>query len=125
MKKISAVKIIDTDEVFLETQGGGWVPSKGGFVTYDIGFLNGVDVEYFEVEVGIFDDLPKIIGESFDVDPSEDFLYTVNDEAVSAAAAALGRKGGSVKSDAKTASSRTNGKKGGRPRKIKIIKETP
>jgi len=34
------------------------------------------------------------------------------------AAAALGRKGGSVKSDKKAASSRENGKKGGRPKKI-------
>lgn len=32
-------------------------------------------------------------------------------------AAALGRKGGSVKSDRKTAASRENGKKGGRPGK--------
>lgn len=33
------------------------------------------------------------------------------------AAASLGRKGGSVKSERKAASSRENGKKGGRPRK--------
>ena len=33
--------------------------------------------------------------------------------------AEIGRKGGSVKSDAKAASSRENGKKGGRPRKSK------
>ena len=33
------------------------------------------------------------------------------------AAAALGRKGGSSKSDRKTASSRENGRKGGRPKK--------
>jgi hypothetical protein len=38
-------------------------------------------------------------------------------EALSSPAALLGRKGGSVKSKAKTASSRENGKKGGRPRK--------
>jgi hypothetical protein len=36
-------------------------------------------------------------------------------DAMSKAAAALGKKGGSVKSEAKTASSRENGKKGGRP----------
>ena len=36
---------------------------------------------------------------------------------LSSAAAALGRKGGSVKSAHKAASSRENGKKGGRPRK--------
>ena len=36
---------------------------------------------------------------------------------LSRAAAALGRKGGSVKSAHKAASSRENGKKGGRPRK--------
>jgi len=35
---------------------------------------------------------------------------------VSAAAAALGRKGGSVKSDAKTKASRENAKKGGWPK---------
>ena len=34
-------------------------------------------------------------------------------------AATLGRKGGSVKSERKTAASRENGKKGGRPRKVK------
>ena len=33
------------------------------------------------------------------------------------AAAAMGRKGGSVKSERKAASSRENGKKGGRPKK--------
>ena len=33
------------------------------------------------------------------------------------AAAALGRKGGSVKSERKAAASRENGKKGGRPKK--------
>lgn len=37
---------------------------------------------------------------------------------ISAAAAALGRKGGSVKSEAKAASSAANGKKGGRPMKL-------
>ena len=36
---------------------------------------------------------------------------------VSAAAAALGRKGGQAKSPAKTAASRSNGAKGGRPKK--------
>lgn len=37
---------------------------------------------------------------------------------ISQAAAALGRKGGAVKSERKTASSRANGRKGGRPRKV-------
>lgn len=37
--------------------------------------------------------------------------------AVSQAAAALGRKGGSATSEAKAAASRENGKRGGRPRK--------
>lgn len=36
-----------------------------------------------------------------------------------AAAAALGKKGGSVKSERKARSSRENGKKGGRPKKNK------
>ena len=40
---------------------------------------------------------------------------TTNSNEISAAAAALGRKGGSVKSERKTASSAANGKKGGRP----------
>jgi hypothetical protein len=35
-------------------------------------------------------------------------------------ASTLGRKGGSTLSDAKTRSSRENGKKGGRPRKTKV-----
>jgi len=38
---------------------------------------------------------------------------------VSAAAAAMGRKGGSAKSEAKAAAVRANGAKGGRPRKVK------
>jgi hypothetical protein len=37
--------------------------------------------------------------------------------AKNAAAVALGRRGGKVSSDAKTAAARENGKKGGRPRK--------
>jgi hypothetical protein len=36
---------------------------------------------------------------------------------ISKAAAAMGRKGGAVKSDAKAEAARANGKKGGRPRK--------
>ena len=38
------------------------------------------------------------------------------DVKISEAAAALGRKGGSVKSEKKAKASRENGKKGGRPR---------
>jgi hypothetical protein len=38
---------------------------------------------------------------------------------ISKAAAALGKKGGSVKSERKAAAVRENGKKGGRPRKTK------
>ena len=38
-------------------------------------------------------------------------------EDVSAAAAVMGRKGGSVRSERKTAAVRENGKKGGRPKK--------
>jgi hypothetical protein len=41
---------------------------------------------------------------------------------ISKAAALLGRKGGSVKSEKKTKSCRENGKKGGRPKK-KILKK--
>jgi hypothetical protein len=42
-----------------------------------------------------------------------------NNKQVNEAAALLGRKGGSVKSERKAAASRANGKKGGRPRKEK------
>ena len=38
---------------------------------------------------------------------------------LSEAAATLGRKGGSVKSEKKAKAARENGKKGGRPRKMK------
>ena len=41
-----------------------------------------------------------------------------DEENTSLAAATLGRKGGSVKSEKKTIASRENGKKGGRPRKV-------
>jgi hypothetical protein len=40
-------------------------------------------------------------------------------EAISSAAAMLGKRGGSVKSEAKAAAARANGKRGGRPRKKK------
>jgi hypothetical protein len=39
-------------------------------------------------------------------------------QAISSAAAILGRKGGKSKSKAKSAAARRNGRKGGRPRKI-------
>jgi hypothetical protein len=51
-----------------------------------------------------------------DIDDDEVLIYHHTDE-VSRAAASLGRKGGSARSERKTASSRENGKKGGRPRK--------
>ena len=47
-------------------------------------------------------------GEIIEIKPSEE----------EKAAAALGRKGGRVKSEKKAASCRENGKKGGRPRKV-------
>jgi hypothetical protein len=40
---------------------------------------------------------------------------------ITKAAAALGHKGGSVKSDAKTKASRENGKRGGRPKLYKHV----
>ena len=49
----------------------------------------------------------------------EDESVTLFGVSISSAAATLGRKGGSVKSEKKTAAARENGKKGGRPRKEK------
>lgn len=43
----------------------------------------------------------------------------MTDPKLSAAASALGRRGGQSKSEAKIKASRENGKKGGRPKKIK------
>jgi hypothetical protein len=43
----------------------------------------------------------------------------VNHKHISKIAAALGKLGGSVKSKAKAAAARKNGKLGGRPRKVK------
>lgn len=40
-------------------------------------------------------------------------------------AVALGRKGGKIKSEAKTEAARANGKKGGRPKKITDPSTTP
>jgi len=45
---------------------------------------------------------------------------TKSSSIISESARALGTIGGKVKSDKKTASSRLNGKKGGRPRKITL-----
>jgi hypothetical protein len=42
-------------------------------------------------------------------------------DAVSRAASIIGRKGGLVRSDRKTAACRANGKKGGRPAKAKML----
>ena len=50
-------------------------------------------------------------------DECEDEEQIVIKSEVSEAATTLGRKGGSVKSEKKTAASRANGKKGGRPKK--------
>jgi len=43
----------------------------------------------------------------------------MNRKQISKVAAALGKLGGSAKSKAKAKASRENGKKGGRPRKVK------
>ncbi len=43
----------------------------------------------------------------------------MNKKEISKIAAALGKLGGSVKSKAKAKAARENGKKGGRPRKVK------
>ena len=47
------------------------------------------------------------------------YSESVNKNQISKLAAALGKLGGSVKSKAKAAAARKNGKKGGRPRKVK------
>lgn len=52
-----------------------------------------------------------------DTDIAEDVIEYEIDE-TRKAAASLGRKGGSVKSEAKAKASAENGKKGGRPRKV-------
>ena len=46
-------------------------------------------------------------------------IATADPSSISQAAAAMGRKGGSVKSESKTAAAVANGKKGGRPKKAK------
>lgn len=47
--------------------------------------------------------------------------YLSEKSIISQAAVALGRKGGSVKSEAKIAASRENGKLGGRPKKVREV----
>jgi hypothetical protein len=44
-------------------------------------------------------------------------------DTVSRAASIIGRKGGLARSDRKTAACRENGKKGGRPAKVKILRK--
>lgn len=50
------------------------------------------------------------------VEPAPGTWIIGTDAVTSMSASALGRKGGSVKSDAKSQASRDNGKKGGRPK---------
>lgn len=52
-----------------------------------------------------------------DAIPSSVWDECMDTISASAAAATLGRKGGSVKSEAKAAAARANGKRGGRPKK--------
>ena len=51
----------------------------------------------------------------------EMYAGKIIDDSLTKAAAALGRKGGQAKSERKTAAVRENGKKGGRPKKVKEI----
>ena len=76
MKKIKAIKIIKSGEVYLKTSGGGFVPSLGGFMTYDNDWLSGVgEIEDIEVESGIFDVLPDLVLESCGAVKDDDFIY--------------------------------------------------
>ncbi|MNT97266.1 hypothetical protein D3C72_2395510 [compost metagenome] len=56
-------------------------------------------------------------------------LFAAEWEALQAAfpavAAAMGRKGGAAKTEAKKAAARANGKKGGRPRKTAVAESAP
>jgi len=76
MKKLKAIKIVDTDEVYLLTENGGYVPSLGGFTTYDDGwFLPDWTIEDIEVDHNIFDELPMIELESSGIVADDDFIY--------------------------------------------------
>lgn len=69
--KIRAIEL-ETGEVFLLTVGGGYVPSHGGYMTYDSSFLSGHEVSEIVVEAGMFDVLPDLIlEESGRVDDDE------------------------------------------------------
>ena len=62
-------------------------------------------------------DGPEVLRMLLDKTQAVRYRPTMNKKQISEIAAALGRLGGSVKSKAKAAAARKNGKKGGRPRK--------
>jgi len=79
---------------------------KEGSIAYRFERLPGETSPTWREDVGgYWWDAKTTIAEKLEINP------------VSAAAAAMGRKGGSVKSDRKAAACRENAKKGGRPRK--------
>jgi len=80
--------------------------SGDGFRNSDIG-----DVRI----VPMFD--PDWIARILASDDAEAIIARIAGDSLSAAAAAMGRKGGTSRSKAKKAASRENGKKGGRPKK--------
>ena len=75
--KYAAIHVTDEhghDEYYLRTRGGGFVPSMGGFATYDKDWMNAFTVEDCEVERGVFDDLPRIELESSGIVPDDTFI---------------------------------------------------
>lgn len=112
------VKFISNDGFLMEVNGKQYFASFQDFpFLYDMPISEAYNVEY----LGQGD----IRWEKSDIDLNIDILsnpdkYPIVMHKISAEAAALfGRRGGTVRSKRKTAASRANGMKGGRPRKKK------
>ena len=67
---------------------------------------------------GIVRDIERIVGKEL-TDDQRSEIFTNLAMAYNEGQSAMGKKGGSAKTDAKSSASRENGKLGGRPKKVK------